>query len=255
MAHAGSGLAGLLTLKRHAGGCTDRSGLTVAAATPPVAGYLAWYDATQMTSLADGAACTSWTDKSVNGFNAAFVGTAPLFYKTTAANLINGHPAMKFASAGSSGFAATISATVTPVTVYAVCKETSGGTVQAAVFTLKPATTAVGNFRYNGAGGNFQLAGLLGVTGGTQDALLHQFTMQINTSGATSLVREDATQIMSGNCGNTSTWTEFDIGCYSGVAGYYFDGLFGEVILYAALHNLTQIQSVEGYLKSKWGTP
>ena len=65
--------------------------------TAPVAGYSAWWDATQITGIADGAALATWPDASGNGYPfTAAAGHQPTYYKTTAGKLIHGNPAVWF---------------------------------------------------------------------------------------------------------------------------------------------------------------
>ena len=63
----------------------------------PLAGYTAWWDASQITGFADGASLTSWADESGNGYAMTpNVWAAPTYYKTTSAKLVNGKPAVWF---------------------------------------------------------------------------------------------------------------------------------------------------------------
>ncbi len=64
------------------------------AAASPVAGAVLWLDASQITGLSDGAAISTWTDATGNGYNATqgTSGAQPI-YK---ANILNGKPVVRF---------------------------------------------------------------------------------------------------------------------------------------------------------------
>lgn len=68
---------------------------------PPVSGYAAWWDPSQITGVADGAALTEFPDLSGNGNNWVQNTTVdkPTFYKSTSGKLINGLPAVWFSGA------------------------------------------------------------------------------------------------------------------------------------------------------------
>ncbi len=62
-----------------------------------VPGYTAWWDASQITGVTDGATLTSWPDQSGHGWNLAPAGAgAGVYYNTTGRKLINRRPAVWF---------------------------------------------------------------------------------------------------------------------------------------------------------------
>lgn len=64
-------------------------------------GLVAWYRADDPTIVtADGGSLTAWANFVGGGYNLTNNGTAPLFYKSTVANLVNFNPSVKFAGSG-----------------------------------------------------------------------------------------------------------------------------------------------------------
>ena len=70
---------------------------------PPVAGYTGWWDASQISGVADGAKLSSWPDLSGNGHHLAQATGAnqPTYYKTTVGQLVNSQPVVVFDGAAS----------------------------------------------------------------------------------------------------------------------------------------------------------
>src|SRR5262245_14425997 len=98
MAHQGTGVSSRVAKRAHVSGGYSRTGVTYAAPGPPVAGYLAWWDATAITGQADNTALSTWTDGSAhhNDLTQASAGLKPTYYSTTSAKLINGKPTVWF---------------------------------------------------------------------------------------------------------------------------------------------------------------
>ena len=73
-------------------------------------------------------------------------------------------------------------------------------------------------------------------------------------NGASSVLRENGTERATGNAGAAN-------GAYVAFASLFDTGGrhthvgLAEVLLYGAAHTLAQMQSVEAYLKTRWGTP
>lgn len=110
---------------------------------PPVSGYVAWWDASQITGVSDGSLLSSWPDLSGNGNTLTrTVSAQPTFYNTTAAKLINSLPAVWFAGSQLMSTSAVLIAAI-PWTVCMVAQ---------------PAATVSGN---SGLGGGNHLQGLL----------------------------------------------------------------------------------------------
>jgi hypothetical protein len=66
--------------------------------TPAGATLKAWWDASRITGLANGAALSTWADLSGGGFNLtqATPANQPLYYSSTAGKTVNGRPAVWF---------------------------------------------------------------------------------------------------------------------------------------------------------------
>lgn len=68
-----------------------------------IANLFAWYDATQITGVADGAGLHTWPDSSGNGHYCSTGAAFPLYYNSTTAKLVNGLPAVWFDATTSNG--------------------------------------------------------------------------------------------------------------------------------------------------------
>jgi hypothetical protein len=218
---------------------------------PPVAGYVAWWDAQAITA-SDASAVTSWSDSSAGGHNlTSHLGT-PTYYKTTTAKLINGHPVVYF---NGDGWLATGSAfsQAQPYTIFFQARlESLTG------FRSLMGVTADNVLVYTTAGPgrwNVFAAGGSGATiqGGTPDTNIHAYTVQFN--GASCLMRVDGTQIVSGNAGTNPLAGNFVLGNEkdSGT-GSSLLGPIGEAIVYPSALNTTDMGTVESYLAARWAT-
>ena len=147
---------------------------------PPVSGYVAWWDAQAITGLADGAAVTTWPDASGGGHDLnTHLGT-PTYYSSTTANLIHGHPAVKF---NGDGWLATTGALAQaqPYTIF----------VEAQLASTTPPKGLIGTASdqvwFILAGGpNWRISAGGFLSGGSPDLNPHAFTGQYNSTARSS---------------------------------------------------------------------
>lgn len=212
---------------------------------PPVAGYYAWYDASQISGVADGTVVSTWADLSGNSRDlTAHTGT-PTYYKTTTAKLINNNPTVYFNADGHMSTGATWSL-AQPFTIFAIGQLST--------------VTAPAKGMYGRSDGSLFLRALSGtvwemnggasLTGGTQNTALHYFTCQFN--GASSLFRVDGTQVTTGSGSVDINGYNFYVG--EDGASHYWTGPVGEVIVYPSALSTANMQSVESYL-TRWNSP
>jgi hypothetical protein len=220
---------------------------------PPVAGFFAWYDASAIAGLADGAAVASWSDGSGNGYTATqgTAGQRPAYYKTTAGNLINGLPTVKYTAASNQILSATVASISQPVTVCAVIKGTLSP-ANSAWFSVN-ATPILGFLA--SAGPLYKFGGGATVSGGVPTTAAHTVVCNCTTAGTSSVIRVDGTQVATGNAGTSSAGTTLSLGGWTGSATFAWDGLLAEIVFYGSSLVTTDMQSVEAYLKAKWATP
>jgi hypothetical protein len=187
---------------------------------PPVSGYIAWWDASQITGHANGASVTSWPDSSGNGYT--LTTTTPPIYTT---NVQNGLPAVNFV-AGNVWLAGTWALTGTE-TFFVVSLNASGtGGTNQRILSSPTATEP-------------------DYTAGMID---------YNTTAATYGVRIDqmfAPNTPDSTLDNVALGTECAPG---GTApdGSFFTGCICEILIYNSTLNDTQIASVTNYLTNKW---
>lgn len=258
-----SGVARTTPLTKRTG--VSRSGISAAAVVVPftptkIAGLAAWYDASQITGLADGAAVASWSDLSGGGFTLTqgTAGLQPTYYKTTSANLINGLPAVLFTSASLQYVAVTSGATVVvaqPNTVFAIATLTSlSGGASAGNGRLYDSGGATRQLLDLNASSHYEIyAGSSVLAAGTPATGLHQLSAVF--SGTSSTLRVDgATVISTGSSPGANGITGLQLGGTSiGGPQAYLGGSVGEFIVYSGALTGPQIAQVESYLTTKWG--
>lgn len=221
-----------------------------------IPGLQVWYQADAITGLADGANLTSWPDSSGNGHTLSVASaTPPVYYKTTAAKLFNGLPAVWFDNTHSEFIRTAVTNTVTfaqPWTVLQAIAFTDISAVDHDCIGFSdgtgPAIGSNGTVYFLNAGGSTLL-------GGTVTTAIHTVVWQAN--GGNGLIRVDGTQVAaSATVGTHGSNQDLWLGCQFGGSGF-MTGAIPETIIYGGGTNLTtaQIQSVEKYLKGKWGTP
>jgi hypothetical protein len=198
---------------------------------------LAWYKADSL-ALADAAPVPSWADSSGAGRTMVAQTASPIF-KT---NIQGGKPIVRFASASSQWMLATIPNTTQPITVVAVLKVTGGNRFFGA--------GAGGSVRF-GAGGTPQIFAGGSITGAlSMSTTFHYVTYVLN--GASSLIRVDGVQDVTGDAGANSPGTSMALAS-EGDAAQFWDGDMGELLVYADAKVLADQQALEGYLKTGWG--
>lgn len=215
---------------------------------PPVSGYAAWYDATQISG-ADGSTVTAWDDLSVSGYNLTPTGT-PILRKSQP-YVINEAPVVDFGAGGN----------------YFTSSPVGGwGVVFTGFFVVKPTSAISANYVVWGASSNFMQ---VAITSSVPEWTMYQGSATINGGtpangspamlttffdGASSALRVNGTQVGTGNPGSNSL-TAWQVGnVNSGASGGQWHGVMGEIILYDTNLTGAQITSVEAYLKAKWFT-
>lgn len=215
---------------------------------PPIAGYAAWWDASDTTTITGGAAVSQWNDKSVGGFNLtqAVAGLKP----SSGTRTLNGLNVVDFdggdtVSRAAGDFAFTSTTTTCAVIVPDVLGAAlhtiisgAGATVQALMIdtTDKPYITA----------GTPLLGGAVLVA-----ATAVQLTGKLN--GASSQVYINGTGGGAGNAGGGTDGGGITVGGFAGA--FALDGAIAEMVVYATALSDADRQAVEAYLKAKWATP
>jgi hypothetical protein len=211
-------------------------------------GYALWYDASQLSGLTDGQSVATFPDLSGNGHDLAQATPAnqPTYFSTTAAHLINGHPAVEVTA---TQFMATAAFTTlaAPMTVAGVVNL---NTVGGSAWLL---TGGAGRpfFGTTGAGGLSCLT-----TAGTNvfGATTQPGAFVIVCNGANTVaIQGDAA------FGAASPPTvAINVGyaaCGVGLSGNAANpGRIGELLVYPFRLTLAQAYSLKLYLAAKWGT-
>ncbi len=202
------------------------------------------------TTLAtDGQTVRQFNDQSGNGNHAsqATAGNRPLWIAAGQ----NGLPVLRFD--GIDDYLDTaLSAVSQPYTLFIVGKATNIGTNAARFVDANSVNRALFGVKAT-TGLTQQFAGSLLEGAGNRSGAFHQWTALYN--GASSLSRMDgASEIATANAG-TNSWATLRIGADNvPAASSQLNGDICEIILYPS-DQTTKFATVEGYLKTRWGTP
>lgn len=214
---------------------------------PPVAGYSAWYDADDASTITEsGGKISEWRDKSGNNNHAAQA-SGPNQPTLTAGGL-NGRPVVTFASP--QGLAAPAACTptgATPYTIFAVFNKTSYS----------------GSILFCGAGAANQS---LYFDAFFDNKIRHEWFMNdfrshiltlstphlaaFQFDGSQRLTRLDENEVTAAATGKNTASSAMLIGQD---LWYQMTGYIAELIIYHTALTPAEIATVESYLKAKWG--
>lgn len=218
----------------------------------PLAGYVAWYDASQIVGFADAASLTSWADASGNGHTLINAPGAshPTYYSSTGAKLVNGLPAVWFDHASqtgmynSAGFGSALSQPFSVAVVAKVtnntqdCNITDGGPTNDCALGVASSTFEM-------------FAGSL-LNDGASDANLHLFAGVYNAGS--SVLYIDGSSVASGAAGSNAL-NQFLLGNANTGTGLAMSGPICEALVYHSALSSGQVSSLRTYAQTKWGTP
>jgi hypothetical protein len=224
-------------------------------------GLAVWFDASQLTGLADGDPVASWTDLSGNARHAAqATSTKRPTYKT---NIQNGKPVIRFD--GVDDFLATPAWTnPTSLTAFVVVRESAVTTYQEFFEHAAGATWAnpyaqyllrsISNpYPYQGIINN---GGSLGnAQGGTADTTVHAFALDVQPATGAVVYRDGVS--IAGPSSTAAPITQTTFPLYIGNntdGGEPLPGDMSELFIASAVSATTRA-SAFAYLKTKWGTP
>jgi len=219
--------------------------------TPPLAGYVVWYDPSDAASItSSGGAVSQLNDKSGNGRHLTQATSG--FRPTTGTRTQNGLNVLDYD--GTDDFLEAAGFTIAqPVTVFLVAASDDGGdsTLQKMFDNQATASFFISKTAANTWGANAGAA-----FGGPPigiDSVAHIHTAVFN--GASSIRYVDASTGATLNGGANGLDGVRLANARSGVAGSWWDGPIGEVLVYPSALNTTDVTTVLGYLKAKWNTP
>lgn len=221
-----------------------------AASGPPVAGYVAWYDASDTGSItASGGRVSQWNDLSGNGWHLT-QGTAGL-QPLTGSVSVNGLNAIAFGYFSASGAdnamdspaGLTISQPNTTFLVVRLDANGNGFMIDGLSGRQILGTT---NPNYAIYAGSFVSSSAADTTGA------HVWSANFN--GASSELFIDGASNATGDASTGNYTAGLRVGRAS-TDNVPASGRVCEIIFYSSLLGTTNRQSVEAYLKAKWGTP
>lgn len=225
---------------------------TLALPTPidpsTIAGLSAWFDASSITGLTDGAAVSSWTDKSVT--NVPLTQATPASQPTYVANALNGKAVVAFNGAQNMKTALWAAPLAQPFTMFLVVKLDmaylfDGLSSASRVYLRNSSATPGGGGLYY-----FNSGATLSSYPVNADANYHLFTLRANAAGG---IKIDGTTVT----GDPSSPTPQSLNgltlgsLYSN--GSYATARVGEILIYNSDISPYNAAQIEYYLKSKWG--
>lgn len=230
-----------------------------------------WYDATKIT-VADGASVSSWIDSSSNGYNATQVTALanPVFRLSSSS--LNNKPCVEFTGSTHLGLpsgALALTNNLAACTIFIVCNHSTS----AAITNLFHFSLGVSSSTNPRIAIRKSAADKLQVATRRLDADTGTITHTITGTSLNKVVLHSSIVNPSGNeiisylngtqdPSTTTTFTatgNFDtnnstsarIGSANGVN--FFSGFIGEILFYTRKLNSSELNSVNKYLKSKWG--
>lgn len=250
-----AGGTGAVTINASSGG----SVFTVA---PPVSGYMAWYDASQITGVSDGAGLSSWSDLSGNGYTLiqGTSGNQPIYHKTTWGSplLINGNPAVYFANAPNYMVASGFPNQAQPITFFAVLTAIAFPSSSVIFVANQNVTTNGSRCEAYFTTAQPSILANTTISIGTALSALNRLVIAGQFNGASSWVTWSGGGATYGNAGSDSFGTGgLLVGAVDTSSGYLdgLDALLGELIIYPSALTPTQSGSIMRNLALKWGPP
>jgi len=242
----------------------------------PVAGYKAWYDASDTATITvSGSAVTQWNDKSANGYNLTqgtsanrpssgtrtinslnvidFDGTNDSLSASTAANwtFLNN-------AGGSSIFMVVLSdTTATERFIFSTAQSSSSNV---GIDFIRQANGVVKQFVRRGVSGTAAVSA--NSQGTWTDATGVYYTLLLSPNNGTTLDRAISTvnggaEQKSNSATNapsaSNTTQALDVGDYFNGGRTAFNGAIGEIIFYDSVLSGTDADLNEAYLSNKWG--
>lgn len=218
----------------------------------PIAGLAAWYDASDLSTIATfGSVVTQLDDKSGNGNHAV---ASVTFGPMTGVSSQNGLNVLSFSS--SNYLIANAAATPigsTPCTIYVVFYSISG--LNRAIISGGGDTdnTGVEIVKYQSTSAYFSLissGGYYAVATNCPHGAYHYGTGWANTTQTK--LRIDGTEFTRTRSKNTSALPFYIGACHRNLTNG-INGYIGEILIYHAAHDAAQMLENETYLKMKWG--
>ena len=228
--------------------------------TPTIitANLLAWYKADTLV-LADGAAISSWSDSSGNGYTAtqATGGNQPTFQS----NVVNGWPVVRMNFGPYYMVLPNFMSSLTAAEILIVLKANADPAVQGANAGLwQFQTAAVGASHYPWVSGDLYESFGTGARVGpiTAPAVDQWRLYNVGTSASHYVVRMDTTSLYDSTAANTVGWpasgkTYIGASLENAFASaHYFNGDIAEVLIYGSELNSTQRTVMSNYLCGKY---
>ena len=226
-----------------------------------ISGLYAWYDGNDTSTVTkDGSNLVSkWVNKEGTTSRDIIQDTSGDKPTWVSANQ-NGKNLLNFAGNSFMNSATTLAAEAAPITAFFACKlpAAGGSDVQFIMSNIDGVGGTVFHPLYVETDDSIRFSN---TTGGTvalnDDSLLDSFvyctSVSNGTSGFMRLNGSLETTSPSSPIGTSGTLTGMSVGRYDDVGIRWWNDLIGEIIIYNRLLSASEIDTIESYLKSKWG--
>lgn len=220
-----------------------------------LAGLALWLDAGQITGATDGAAVATWQDRSGNARDAtqATAAKQPIYRSTGTPITPSGKPVVQF-DAVDDTVSGALAAIPQPVTAYLVLRRSASPAFEPFI-DLQPAGGSGGRPILSTQQGPLQVyAGTASNAATLIPATGYHVVSTLWNDAASSLYIDGAADVLTGAAGTSGVTNGYTLNTFSN--GTNAAGLcYAEVLVYSTAHSTTERQQVEGYLRSRHGTP
>jgi hypothetical protein len=232
--------------------------------TPPVPGYIAWWDASQITGVADGATLQWWYDLTANHFDLSqgWPNNRPV-YHSSGSQLINGLPVVSFTADIPGGgtndqFLLNTNPALLfgqPFSIVLVCQPgipPGGSGNPATVFSAGLPSDWPNSVQIYQSTASTAVAANVGQIIGATDTTAPHF-IGWSASGAASIGQYDASVSNPINPGNVGLNGQVLVGNLGGNSvGNGYTGRICEIVIYGSVLTTGELAGLYTYLRNKW---
>jgi len=206
-----------------------------------IPGLATWHDASDEATVTVATGVSQWNDKSGNSRHAtqSTANNQPSYASTR-----NGRRVLTYDGANDT-MRTTVFALNQPSTMFVVANCTTNTNIIDGFLSTRAGVA-------RRASGHWAIYAGIDLFDGTSDSAWN--VLECETNGASSSLRVNGVQIISGNAGAQNCTGGLSFGSYNNT-GSYMTGDMGEVITTNGILSASTLAAIRAYLKAKWGTP
>ena len=206
-----------------------------------IPGLATWHDASDEASVTIATGASQWNDKSGNSRHAtqSTANNQPWYAGTR-----NGLRVLTYDGANDT-MRTPVFALNQPSTIFVVANSTTNNNIIDGFLSTRASIARRST-------GHWAIYAGIDLFAGTSDSAWN--VLECETNGASSSLRVNGVQIISGNAGAQNCTGGLSFGSYNN-SGSYMTGDMGEVITTDGILSASTLAAIRKYLKAKWGTP